>query len=176
MLQFPMPRKDLRLMVKGLIAGIWTLSLAFVLLFAVLQHGSMYSLLVASHAGLSSYQPCMVTICRLMWGSGGCSLRSICGPIHCADGQRKSLQSVFAVFRARLLNPQQILSSFEALTWALVWALGKVGLGPWSFGPPPPPAGPWSLVLQSLVIWSSGPFAPWVVCFFPPCGFARPDL
>ena len=35
-----MPRKDLRLMVKGLIAGIWTLSLAFVLLFAVLQHGS----------------------------------------------------------------------------------------------------------------------------------------
>ena len=56
-----MPRKDLRLMVKGLIAGIWTLSLAFVLLFrrvAARQHVEFAS----NRTALSTFQLCMVTI------------------------------------------------------------------------------------------------------------------
>ncbi|CAE7893516.1 unnamed protein product, partial [Symbiodinium microadriaticum] len=44
------PRKDLRLMVKGLIAGIWTLSLAFVLLFAVLYVIAGFATMILGHS------------------------------------------------------------------------------------------------------------------------------
>ncbi|CAE7737295.1 Cacna1c [Symbiodinium sp. CCMP2592] len=42
--------KDLRLMVKGLIAGIWTLSLAFVLLFAVLYVIAGFATMILGHS------------------------------------------------------------------------------------------------------------------------------
>eukprot|EP00439_Symbiodinium_sp_Y106_P082137 s164_g21.t1 len=63
-----MPRKDLRLMVKGLIAGIWTLSLAFVLLFAVLYVIAGFATMILGHSndlrGISEDLPSM------LWAQG----------------------------------------------------------------------------------------------------------